>query len=208
MIKKKTLIVLSIGLTCIGIFISLFILAQNNIVFWRTILLTKKNVTNKGKIIQYTFKDFIGMPAPTADLGTFTVNLLGDSGERKLMVQIEVGLSDNMGFDEIDKKFILIQDSLITLLSNKCYQDIADDWGKMNLKAEINRAKTELNLIDELFDIADLQRLTGNDYAHPSEETPIPNESDLNDFIGWFEQLVHFLIIGPAKREELRAKRS
>ena len=142
--KKKTLIVLSIGLTCIGIFISPFIFAQDNIVFWRTILLTKKNVTNKGKIIQYTLKDFIGMPAPTADLGTFTVNLLGDSGERKLMVQIEAGLSDNMGLNEINNKFILIQDSLITLLSNKCYQDIDDDSGKMSLKAEINETLNKL----------------------------------------------------------------
>jgi len=144
--KKKKSVLLSTGLIFMGLLICIVfvIIGQNNYGFWRTILLTKKTVNNSRKIFKYKFKDIIGLPTPIYDLGTFTVNLLGNSGEQKLMIRVEVGLSNNMGLDEINKKLILIQDSLITLLSNKYYKDIANDSGKMSLRTEINEKLNNL----------------------------------------------------------------
>ncbi len=96
--------------------------------------------------------------------------------------------------------FIMLRSTLQLLLRSRGIND-------NNLAREIERAKSELNLVDELFDIADLQRLAGNDYAHPTEDLPKPKGEDFEDFKGWLGQLVEYLVIGPAKRNELRKRR-
>ena len=96
--------------------------------------------------------------------------------------------------------FIMLRSTLQLLLRSRGISD-------KNLSREIERAKSELNLADELFDIADLQRLAGNDYAHPTEALPDPKNEDFEDFKGWLGQLVEYLVVGPAKRNELRKRR-
>src|SRR5574341_2050949 len=97
--------------------------------------------------------------------------------------------------------FIMLRSTLQILLRSRGVED-------KNLSRGIERAKSELNLVDELFDIADLQRLAGNDYAHPTGDLADPKSDDFDGFKGWLGQLVEYLIVGPAKRSELRQRRT
>ncbi len=70
-------------------------------------------------------------------LDTFIVNLADEGGTRYLKVDMTLALSNKQVEKEIDKKLPVIRDAIITVISNKYYQDIATPAGKLALKREI-----------------------------------------------------------------------
>ncbi len=70
-------------------------------------------------------------------LDTFIVNLADEGGTRYLKVDMTLALSNKEVEKEIEKKLPLIRDAIITVISNKYYQDIATPAGKLALKREI-----------------------------------------------------------------------
>ncbi len=70
-------------------------------------------------------------------LSTFIVNLADQSGSRYLKVTMDLSLSNDQVKKEIEDKMPMVRDTIITILSNKYYNDIATPAGKLTLKREL-----------------------------------------------------------------------
>jgi len=70
-------------------------------------------------------------------LSTFIVNLADQSGSRYLKVTMDLSLSNEEVKKEIEEKMPMVRDTIITILSNKYYNDIATPAGKLTLKREL-----------------------------------------------------------------------
>ncbi len=70
-------------------------------------------------------------------LSTFIVNLADQSGSRYLKVTMDLSLSNEEVKKEIEDKMPMVRDTIITILSNKYYNDIATPAGKLTLKREL-----------------------------------------------------------------------
>ncbi len=70
-------------------------------------------------------------------LSTFIVNLADQSGSRYLKVTMDLSLSNEAVKKEIEDKMPMVRDTIITILSNKYYNDIATPAGKLTLKREL-----------------------------------------------------------------------
>ncbi len=88
-------------------------------------------------------------------LSTFIVNLADQSGSRYLKVTMDLSLSNEAVKKEIEDKMPMIRDTIITILSNKYYNDIATPAGKLTLKRELisrlNVALTKGRILDIYF---------------------------------------------------------
>ena len=74
---------------------------------------------------------------PLFSLKSFIVNLQEREGERYLKVTIELEMEQDTLTDELTKRTPQIQDTVISLLSSKSYEEISSLSGKQVLKAEI-----------------------------------------------------------------------
>jgi len=86
-------------------------------------------------------------------LDTFIVNLADEGGTRYLKVDMTLALSNKEVEKEIEKKLPLIRDAIITVISNKYYQDIATPAGKLALKREIMARVNMLLTTGKVIDI-------------------------------------------------------
>lgn len=78
--------------------------------------------------------DFIGKLIP---LETFLVNLSGSRGRKLAKVNMELEVSNDAVYEEIDKLKPKIRDIIIILLSSKTYAQISTREGKDSLRDEI-----------------------------------------------------------------------
>uniref|UniRef100_A0A7V4LCC1 Flagellar protein FliL n=1 Tax=Desulfobacca acetoxidans TaxID=60893 RepID=A0A7V4LCC1_9BACT len=77
-------------------------------------------------------KDLVTMP-----LEPFLVNLADKETRRYLKLKVELEVNGEKSVKELEKYMPRIRDSLILLLSNKSYLDLASPEGKQQLKKEI-----------------------------------------------------------------------
>lgn len=68
---------------------------------------------------------------------SFIVNLAGARGKRNLKLSLAVELQKPEYQEEVDKRFSIMRDGVIILLSSKSYDDISDARGKKRLRREI-----------------------------------------------------------------------
>jgi len=74
---------------------------------------------------------------PMYPLDTFIVNLIDPQGKKYLKSKIELELESEEVLIEIDKRLPQFRDTILTLLSNKSYDDISGLEGKFQLRLEI-----------------------------------------------------------------------
>lgn len=74
---------------------------------------------------------------PIHSLESFIVNLADDESSRYLKLTIHLELRNKLIADGIEKRSPQIRDSLLTLLTSKTYQQVADTKGKVKLRKEM-----------------------------------------------------------------------
>jgi flagellar FliL protein len=74
---------------------------------------------------------------PIYPLGTFIVNLNDPMGRRYLKLKAELELRRAQVEEELDRRMPQIRDSIILLLSNRSFEEIASIQGKMRLRREL-----------------------------------------------------------------------
>jgi flagellar protein FliL len=80
-----------------------------------------------------------GTPAigPLWSMDALIVNLADNSGERYLKVVMQLEMTSPEASKEMDIIKPKLRDSIVDLLSNKMYKDLADNIGKQRLRDEI-----------------------------------------------------------------------
>ncbi len=79
-------------------------------------------------------KPFIGKVLP---LETFIINLAGSKGRRIAKVNMEIEVEGEQIQEEIEKRKAQVRDIIITLLSNKTFEEVSKREGKDQLRDEI-----------------------------------------------------------------------
>lgn len=74
---------------------------------------------------------------PVFPLETFIVNLVDPHGKRYLKVKVDLELDAEDLKGEIERRLPQFKDTILTLLSNKSYEDISTLEGKLQLRAEV-----------------------------------------------------------------------
>ena len=74
---------------------------------------------------------------PTWSMDALIVNLADNNGERYLKVVIQLEMTSAEATKELDMIKPKLRDSVVDLLSNKTYKDLADNMGKQRLRDEI-----------------------------------------------------------------------
>jgi|WetSurMetagenome_2_1015567.scaffolds.fasta_scaffold76129_1 flagellar protein FliL len=98
---------------------------------------------------QAASKNVVNMP-----LEPFLVNLADKESRRYLKLKVELEVNNEETAKELEKSMPRIRDTLILLLSNKTYLDLASYQGKQQLKQEIKQKVTSLpggNKISDVF---------------------------------------------------------
>lgn len=74
---------------------------------------------------------------PTWSMDAMIVNLADNNGERYLKILLQLELTTADAAKELDAIKPKLRDSILDLLSNKNYRDLADNSGKQRLRDEI-----------------------------------------------------------------------
>jgi flagellar FliL protein len=76
---------------------------------------------------------------PLFSFDTFIVNLADPSGSRYLRMTIDVEVDNNAVIEEMKQRQPQLRDMIISLVSNKTYNDVSTIRGKLAIKEEIIR---------------------------------------------------------------------
>jgi len=76
---------------------------------------------------------------PLFSFDTFIVNLADPSGSRYLRMTIDVEVDNNVVIEEMKQRQPQLRDMIISLVSNKTYEDVSTTRGKLAIKEEIIR---------------------------------------------------------------------
>ena len=96
-----------------------------------------EKTSSKSKDIVETTKS-IGI-GPLFTFDTFIVNLADPSGSRYLRMTMDVEVDNNAVVEEMKTRQPQLRDMVITIVSNKTYEDISTTRGKLAIKEEIIR---------------------------------------------------------------------
>jgi flagellar FliL protein len=92
-------------------------------------------------------------PRRVFELNTFTANLANPRVDKYIRIRVELGLSDSVSEQEIERKKSQIRDEIITSLNTKRDKELLTAQGKDALKKEI---RGKLNNIVETGEIKDV----------------------------------------------------
>ena len=73
-------------------------------------------------------------------LEPFTVNLANIEEDKKILLELNVELSDEHSFHELKNQSAIVRDAVVSILAQKEYADIATIQGKLSLKDDIAEA--------------------------------------------------------------------
>jgi flagellar FliL protein len=94
--------------------------------------------------VKMTLEDFLKKEKVFADkpivysLEPFTVNLMNQEEEKIVQVEVNLEMLDERSYEEIIGKSAMVRDTVVRILSEKKYQDIASIQGKLFLKDDIS----------------------------------------------------------------------
>lgn len=111
------------------------------ILFFAYLYITKSGLLEKGDSKEKNRSETIETTGigPLFTFDTFIVNLADPSGSRYLRMTMDVEVDSNVVIEEMKTRQPQLRDMVISIVSNKTYDDVASTRGKLAIKEEIIR---------------------------------------------------------------------
>lgn len=96
------------------------------------------------KPVKMTLEEYLKKEKVFADkpivysLEPFTVNLANQDEEKIVQIEVNIEMLDERSYEEIIGKSAMVRDTVVRILSQKRFQDIASIQGKLFLKDDIS----------------------------------------------------------------------
>jgi flagellar FliL protein len=112
-----------------------------SILFFAYIYISKSGLLDKGITEEKNKVSPIEVTGigPLYTFDTFIVNLADPSGSRYLRMTIDVEVDSNFVIEEMKTRQPQLRDMIISIVSNKTYEDVSTTRGKLAIKEEIIR---------------------------------------------------------------------
>lgn len=79
-------------------------------------------------------------PPTVVEVGEFVMNIISEYEPRYARLSLSLAMDQSATRDEVNKRMAQIRDAVILLINNKTFEELQDQQGKLQVKAELKNA--------------------------------------------------------------------